>query len=213
MGAALAVLRYRGQLEVPLRPYGKQQLDDALARGNGQPDPRVLVIGALGRCGRGARAALSTAGIEPTCWDLTETRDLDRDALLRHDILVNTVLAHEPIPPFLTHADLDRPDRGLSLICDVTCDVTSPCNALPIYERVTSWPEPVVRLRGGDRPVEMIAIDNLPSLLPLEASMAFSAELTPHLLTIEERPATWRRCEEAYREAGQRGTERSYADV
>ena len=33
----------------------------------------------------------------------------------------------------------------------------------------------------------MIAIDNLPSLLPREASEGFSADLTPHLLGLAER--------------------------
>jgi len=214
VGAALSVLRFRGRLEVPLRPSGKDELDAALVPRPGDRTPRVLVIGALGRCGRGARAALAAAGIEPTRWDVEETRELDRAALLDHDILVNTVLAHEPIPPFLTHGDLDRTDRRLSLICDVTCDVTSQCNALPIYGRVTSWPEPVLRLRGADRPLDLIAIDNLPSLLPLEASVAFSAELTPHLLMIEQRPAVWRRCVDAFRDASrQAGIDRSYADA
>ncbi len=214
VGAALSVLRFRGRLDVPLRPSRKEELDAALVPLAGDPTPRVLVIGALGRCGRGARAALATAGIDPTAWDVDETRTLDRATLLDHDILINTVLAQEPIPPFLTHADLDQPDRRLSLICDVTCDVTSQCNALPVYDRVTAWPEPVLRLRGGDRPLDIIAIDNLPSLLPLEASMAFSAELTPHLLLLEERPAGWLRCVEAFRDAcRQAGTERLSADA
>lgn len=203
VGAALAVLRFRGDLDVPLHPYAKSTLDGALARSR-ERQPRVLVIGANGRCGRGARAALAAAGIEPTCWDVEETRDLDRAALLEHDILVNTVLAREPIPPFLTHDDLDDPARRLSLVCDVTCDVTSACNALPIYERVTSWPEPVVRLRGEPRPLDLIAIDNLPSLLPREASVAFSAELTPYLLMLENPDSPWAACVEAFRD-GTRG--------
>ncbi len=35
-------------------------------------------------------------------------------------------------------------------------------------------------------PLEVIAIDNLPSLLPREASEGFSADLTPHLLGLAE---------------------------
>jgi saccharopine dehydrogenase (NAD+, L-lysine-forming) len=166
------------------------------------------VIGADGRCGQGARAALTVAGITPTRWDMAETRELDRAALLDHDVLVNTVLVHEPIPPFLTHAQLDA-DRRLSLICDVTCDVTSQCNTLPIYERVTAWPDPVLRLRGGEQPLDLIAIDNLPSLLPREASTAFSAQLTPLLAQLDEPAEVWRRAEDHFR----RATERSTANV
>jgi saccharopine dehydrogenase (NAD+, L-lysine-forming) len=201
VGAALSVLRSRGRLGVPLQPYEKGALDAALAARAGDAGPRVLVIGANGRCGRGARAALAAAGLAPTCWDVEETRVLDRAALLGHDVLVNTVLVHEPIPPFLTHADIDAGDRRLSLICDVTCDVTSECNALPIYERVTSWPDPVLRLRGDERPLDLIAIDNLPSLLPREASMTFSAELTPLLARLDEPAAPWRRAAQRFRQA------------
>ncbi|WP_027343292.1 saccharopine dehydrogenase [Hamadaea tsunoensis] len=195
VGAALAVLQSRGELTVPLAPRSQAELDAELARGAAGPQPRVLVIGALGRCGQGARAALEVAGITPTGWDVAETRDLDKAALLAHDVLVNTVLTTRPVPPFVTPEDLDTGPR-LSLICDVTCDVTSALNVLPIYTSVTSWPEPVRRLREG---VDLIAIDNLPSLLPAEASVAFSGELTEQLLSLGN--PVWDRCEAVYRKA------------
>jgi saccharopine dehydrogenase (NAD+, L-lysine-forming) len=204
VGAALAVLRFRGRLPVPLRPTTRVDLDRQLRPRPGDEPARALVIGALGRCGRGARDAFAAAGITPTCWDQEETRHLDRDALIDHDILLNAVLSTRPVPPMLTHDELDRPDRRLSVICDVTCDVTSACNVLPIYDRVTSWPEPVVELRSGQRPVRLIAIDNLPSLLPHEASVAFSAELTPHLASLGTDAPTWRRCLDDFRRACQR---------
>ncbi|GID91277.1 saccharopine dehydrogenase [Amorphoplanes digitatis] len=199
LGAALTILRHRGRLTTPLHPYTKDELAAALAPRPGDPVPRVLVIGAQGRCGQGAQDALAAAGLGATCWDLAETRALDKAALLDHDVLINTVLVHEPVPPFVTHLDLDSP-RRLSLICDVTCDVTSDCNTLPIYQRVTSWPEPVVRLRGGEQPLDLIAIDNLPSLLPAEASIAFSAQLTPLLARLDD-PAdpVWERAAGEFR--------------
>lgn len=213
VGAALAVLRHRGALSAPLVPRSKDALDEELRRGADadadRPDgpPRALVIGALGRCGQGARDALAVAGLTPTCWDLAETRDLDRAALLGHDILVNAVLSTRPIPPFLTLADLDDPRRALSVVADVTCDVGSECNVLPIYRQVTSWQEPVERLRAaGHSPgrgpaLDLIAIDNLPSLLPKESSIAFSAELTPHLATLGGDAAAWQRCLHTFHES------------
>jgi saccharopine dehydrogenase (NAD+, L-lysine-forming) len=139
--------------------------------------------------------------VTATGWDIDETRHIDRSALLDHDILVNTVLTTRPVGPFLTHRDLDDPSRRLSVICDVTCDVTSDCNVLPIYERVTSWTDPVLRLRRGDRPLDLIAIDNLPSLLPKEASMAFSTDLTPLMSRFSESDPIWRRCRDVFDEA------------
>ncbi|WP_405728109.1 saccharopine dehydrogenase [Streptomyces sp. NBC_00028] len=181
LGAALAVLQHRGRLATPLTPTSKKELDETLRPAAGDPDFTALVIGALGRSGRGARVALRAAGVEPTAWDLDETRDLDRPALLAHDLMVNCVLATTPIPPFVREEDLDDPARRLRTLSDVTCDVGSPLNVLPVYDRTTEWTEPVRRLRK-EPPLDLIAIDNLPSLLPKESSEDFSASLLPLLL-------------------------------
>ncbi|MGW0823255.1 saccharopine dehydrogenase [Streptomyces sp. NPDC002845] len=198
MGAALAVLHHRGVLGTPLTPTSKEELEAELRASRGEMS--ALVIGALGRSGRGARVALGEAGVEPTCWDLAETRDLDRGALLDHELMVNTVLTTSPVPPFLTDKDLDGPDRRLRTLADVTVDVGSPMNVLPVYDTTTDWDHPVRRLRERP-PLDLIAIDNLPSLLPREASTDFSAALLPQLLDFET-GGPWGRCLERFHEAG-----------
>ncbi|WP_405775359.1 saccharopine dehydrogenase [Streptomyces sp. NBC_00859] len=195
VGAALAVLHRRRRLETPLRPTDLGTLDALLTEPG--TTGSALVVGALGRSGRGACDALERAGFTPTRWDMAETADLDRAALLDHDILVNTVLMSRPAPPFLTGQDLDGP-RRLSLVADVTCDVTSACNVLPVYTELTDWERPVRRLRDGDRPADLVAIDNLPSLLPVEASRAFSAELRPLLAGLSGADPVWARCRDAF---------------
>lgn len=192
VGAALAVLHARKRLVTPLTPVALADLEAALASGDATDIGRVIVVGALGRCGSGARAALAAAGITPTCWDIEETRRLDRAALLDHDIMVNAVYSSGPVTPFLTGGDIADQNRRLRTVVDVSCDVGSPHSVLPIYDSVTDWHEPVRRLRGGDTPLDLIAIDNLPSLLPREASVRFSADLTPHLLDLNSEP--WSRC-------------------
>ncbi|GGW94966.1 saccharopine dehydrogenase [Streptomyces lomondensis] len=199
LGAALAVLQHRGRLRAPLVPTTKDALDETLKPAADDADFTGLVIGALGRSGRGARAAFATAGADPTCWDLAETRDLDRRALLAHDVMVNAVLATSPVPPFLREQDLDTPGRRLRTLCDVTCDVGSPLNVLPVYDDTTDWDEPVRRLRE-EPPLDLIAIDNLPSLLPLESSADFSAALLPHLLDFGV-SGPWGRCLDRFRQA------------
>ncbi|GAA3822998.1 saccharopine dehydrogenase [Streptomyces phyllanthi] len=199
MGAALAVLHHRGALDAPLQPTTKEAVEARLRASEGELT--ALVIGALGRCGRGARVALLEAGIEPTCWDLAETRDLDRRALLDHELMVNTVLTTTPVPPFLTDKDLDEPDRRLRTLADVTVDVGSPMNVLPVYDTTTGWDHPVRRLR--ERPVlDLIAIDNLPSLLPEEASNDFSAALVLQLLDFGV-TGPWGRCLDRFTDACQ----------
>jgi saccharopine dehydrogenase (NAD+, L-lysine-forming) len=193
IGAALAVLQARGVLPVPVTPWTRAELDEMIAASaNGL---RALVTGALGRSGRGACDALVVAGIAPTRWDRSDTKVLDHAALLDHDILVNGVLVNEPTPPFVTRDLLAGPHR-LSVVADVTVDVTSSLNVLPIYDEVTTWDEPVRPASG----VDLIAIDNLPSLLPVEASTTFSAELTPQLHSLDA-GEPWQRCLRWFTEA------------
>ncbi|MFG2456725.1 saccharopine dehydrogenase [Streptomyces sp. NPDC048523] len=199
LGAALAVLQHRGRLSAPLTPTSREELEEVLRPVAGDEEFTALVIGALGRSGQGARVALRAAGVEPTCWDLEETRDLDRAALLAHDVLVNCVLATTPVPPFVREADLDDPARRLRTLSDVTCDVGSPLNVLPVYDRVTEWAEPVRRLHK-EPPLDLIAIDNLPSLLPEESSVGFSESLLP-LLPAFGAGGPWGRCLDRFHQA------------
>ncbi|MFH8281591.1 saccharopine dehydrogenase [Streptomyces antibioticus] len=198
LGAALAVLQERDRLTAPLLPTGKDELDALLRPAPGDAEFTALVVGALGRSGRGARAAFATAGVEPTGWDLAETGDLDRRALLDHDVLVNCVLATTPVPPFVRPTDLADPARRLRTVSDVTCDVGSPLNVLPVYDRTTEWTDPVRRLTD-EPPLDLIAIDNLPSLLPRESATDFSRDLLPALLDFDGAP--WDRCLERFRQA------------
>lgn len=196
VGAALAVLQHAGTLDPPLRPGSREELDRRLAEvAAGQP--RTLVLGALGRSGTGARDALETAGVPVTGWDVAETRQLDRAAMLDHQVLVNTVLTTQPTRPYLTVEDLAEPHR-LSVLCDVTNDVGSPYNLFPLYTETTSWQEPVLQVPGTD--LALIAIDNLPSLLPREASTSFSAELVDPVAGLRTDSAPWRRCLALFRE-------------
>ncbi|MFE4619304.1 saccharopine dehydrogenase [Streptomyces sp. NPDC056747] len=200
-GAALAVLHRRGLLTAPLASLSQSELDVRLRQSPAGESLTAVVIGAYGRGGRGACDALRTAGVEPSRWNSAETRALDRDALLAHDILVNAIGTDHPVAPFLTKAALDDPRRRLSVIGDVTCDVGSDLNALPVYDRVTDWAHPVERLRRRPRPLDVIAIDNLPSLLPAEASRAYSADLWPLLLALREGSPVWERCLHDFRRA------------
>jgi len=198
VGAALAALEHRGHLEPDMKRRSKEDLDALLREGGaGDDGARALVVGALGRSGRGACDALEVAGITVTRWDIAETANLDKEALLDHDILVNCVMVSSPAPPFVTGEDLDAPGRRLSVISDVTCDVTSDLNLLPVYDELTSWEEPARVLRPADpdgaRPqVRIVAIDNLPSLLPAEASATYAEDLLPTMLELPD-GAVWDR--------------------
>jgi saccharopine dehydrogenase (NAD+, L-lysine-forming) len=146
--------------------------------------PKVMVIGSAGRCGAGATELFRDLGVELTLWDLEETRAGGPfEEILEHDVLVNCVFVSKPIPPFLTPEFLNR-SRRLSIICDVSCDPSGDLNPLPVYNNCTTFADPLQRIAEGDPPLDLIAIDHLPSLLPKESSDDFSSQLLPYLLRL-----------------------------
>ncbi len=214
VGASLALLQAQGALAGPLVPMGRAELDRSVRASSSAPGS-ALVIGARGRSGRGAVDALVGAGWDVTKWGFVDTTDLDKDVLLSHELLVNCVVTHRPQEPFVTSDDIGAPGRRLRVIGDVTCDVTSAHNALPINTSVTTWAEPARRFgmpsaAGAPSlgrtaldamPLDVIAIDNLPSLLPLEASVSFSADFTPLLVDLAGRTGPFAAAQETFRAA------------
>lgn len=160
--------------------------------------PRVLVVGALGRSGSGACDLFTALGIEPTRWDMAETADLDREALLGHDILVSCVLMTGPGLVLVRPEDVGQ--GRLSMISDVACDPLSDFNPLPVYDAPTSWDQP---FNGLGETGWLTAIDNLPSLLPKEASEDFAAQLLPTLAAYPDGTA-WKNAKAAFGEARER---------
>ena len=157
---------------------------------------RVIVIGAKGRCGRGAEEFCRSLGIETTLWDLEETvQGGPFREILEHDIFLNCVLVQSAIPPFVTRQLLDK-TRRLSVIVDISCDPYGNHNPIPVYERCTTFVRPATRL--GNKPVlDLIAIDHLPSMLPKESSEDFSAQLLGALLELPD-GRTWQRALELF---------------
>ncbi|CCV00751.1 unnamed protein product [Malassezia sympodialis ATCC 42132] len=155
-------------------------------------DKRVtaLVIGALGRCGRGAIDCLEKSGLQPDeiqRWDIQETsaKSGPYQEIIDSDLFINCIYLSKKIPPFLDRASLERAgeSRRLGMIVDVSCDTTNPNNPIPVYSINTTFERPTVRVDGFDR-LEVISIDHLPTLLPREASEAFSNDLLPSLLQL-----------------------------
>lgn len=142
--------------------------------------PRIIIIGALGRCGTGARDLLSECGLESTNWDLEETKKGGPfTEILEHDIFVNAALIFKKINPFITKDLVQNKDSQLKVISDVSCDPTSDLNTIPIYDEITSWEKPTRAVENSN--LKIIAVDNLPSVLPRESSEDFADQLLPHL--------------------------------
>ncbi|KAJ9142150.1 Saccharopine dehydrogenase [Pleurostoma richardsiae] len=154
--------------------------------------PQVIVIGALGRCGRGAVDMAVKAGVPEDRilkWDMEETKKGGPfKEITDSDIFVNCIYLSHKIPHFLNKESINVPDRKLSVVCDVSSDYTSPYSPVPIYNIATTFDKPTVPVEGlkSDPPVQVISIDHLPSLLPREASEAFSNDLLPSLLELKD---------------------------
>lgn len=110
--------------------------------------PRVLVIGALGRCGRGAVDLCIKAGIADENiirWDMAETaKGGPFMEIIESDIFVNCIYLSSPIPPFIDAKSLASPSRKLAVVVDVSCDTTNPHNPIPIYSINTTFDKPTV---------------------------------------------------------------------
>ncbi|MCK0071168.1 saccharopine dehydrogenase [Kordiimonas laminariae] len=192
MGAALALMQWYDRkarrsstIAKELQPFNCADTLDGIIRNlktEGEA-PKALVIGAAGRSGKGAAEILERHGIAVTKWGRKETADLDRSVLLEHDILVNCSFVADMIPPFLRKEDLVE-GMKLQVISDVSCDPFSEFNPLPLYEAPTPWDVPFVTVENGSASLDLIAIDNLPSLLPKEASDEFAGLLLPYLKTL-----------------------------
>ncbi|PUU80085.1 hypothetical protein B9Z19DRAFT_1080283 [Tuber borchii] len=167
--------------------------------------PRVLVIGALGRCGKGAVDLALKVGIPAgnvLQWDMAETaKGGPFVEIVESDIFINCIYLSQPIPPFIDTESLENPNRKLSVVVDVSCDTTNPHNPVPIYSINTTFDKPTVPVPvNGGPPLSVISIDHLPTLLPREASEAFSNDLLPSLLSLKDRESTrvWQEAEKLF---------------
>ncbi|MCP5086808.1 MAG: saccharopine dehydrogenase [Rhodobacteraceae bacterium] len=177
----------------------QSDLDGALA--NGAERPTAIVIGALGRVGSGASDCLTTLGLPLTKWDMAETAHGGPfPEILEHTIFVNCILAQPGVPVFVPKSALSAA-RRLSVVADVACDPNSNYNPVPIYNRSTTFADPVIRVAKGDPPLDVMAIDNLPSMLPVESSEDYAAQLLPSLLTLGDlETGVWGRAKRVFDE-------------
>ncbi len=187
-GAALTLMAWAAQQSggrlgaVSTYPGKGALLADLTAR-LGTARPRALVIGALGRVGTGAADLCTAVGVPVTRWDMAETAQGGPfPEVLAHEVFLNCILARPGCPVFVP-ADTPAQPRALTAIGDIACDPTSDFSPVKVYDRATDWAAPVIRVAGAP-PLDVMAIDNLPSLLPVESSQDYAAQLLPALLAL-----------------------------
>jgi len=192
-GAAVSLMAWAAQKQgstcPPVSAYPDKDalLQDLAGRldDTGQPRPTAIVIGALGRVGTGAADLCEAMNVQTTRWDMAETASGGPfPKILRHDIFLNCIFARPGTPVFVPQSALTT-ERSLSVIGDVACDPDSDYNPVPVYNEATTWDAPATRVHDTP-PLDVMAIDNLPSLLPLESSHDYAGQLLPSLLTLDD---------------------------
>ncbi len=206
-GAAAGLMAWlaqtRGKTAKPITSYpGKAtliaELKADITAANEHPD--ALVIGALGRVGTGACDLFSALDISVTKWDMAETASGGPFPEIRdHTLFLNCILANPDTPLFFGPDDIAK-DRKLRVITDISCDPTSSYNPVPVYGDVTSFDAPALRV-AENPPLDVVAIDNLPSMLPLESSQDYASQLLPLLLGFtSDEDGTWARAKAVFEE-------------
>lgn len=192
-GAAISLMAWiaqqRGELCGPVSTYGSAHaLQEALTAqliATGPAQPRVIIIGALGRVGTGAQDFCDALGLETTRWDMAETAlGGPFPEILSHEIFLNCILASPGVPVFVPNSS-KAAARALCVIGDIACDPTSDFSPIKVYDAATEWAAPARRVHA-EPPLDVMAIDNLPSLLPVESAQDYAGQLLPSLQSLPQ---------------------------
>jgi saccharopine dehydrogenase (NAD+, L-lysine-forming) len=131
----------------------------------------IGIIGVNGRSGRGSRFLLEKLGISNIHG---YSRASDKGPLKQHNIIINCIkLSSEDNNVFISDETVNHFDK-LAVIVDVSCDINAKNNPIRLNYQSTTFEEPVYKINDK---LDIIAIDNLPSLLPKDSSEEFSAKL------------------------------------
>lgn len=151
VGAFLGIKAFGTDLG-PLRPTSLTELAAC------QPITASIGIVGAGRTSKGVQRILDSLGLPYT---VLKRGHIDPT---QFDIFFNCICLS---PDYKEKWALDSAKP--LLIVDISCDASKPNSPLPPIR--TTWSEPVYR--SGN--LSVIAIDNLPSLIPRESSMDFSS--------------------------------------
>jgi len=137
----------------------------------------IAIIGPNGRCGRGVREILDMFGLKYQTFDRRETKN----ELLKFDILFNCILLDPALDKCWIGADdVNMCTNKPVVLVDISCDVSKTNHPFrELYQETTSWQKPV--LSAGPF-FDVIALDNLPALLPKDSSDHFSSKFADILL-------------------------------
>jgi saccharopine dehydrogenase (NAD+, L-lysine-forming) len=148
---------------------------------------RIAIVGPSGNCGSGVKSVLDKFSLKYESFDKTA----DKSGLHKYDIVYNCITLQTDSKEiwFSENTAFENP----IVITDISCDSSKDNNPISIYKTDTTWENPVF---SYNKNVDIIAISNLPSLLPKESSKFFSNKCVEFLLDMES--AVWKKAEQIY---------------
>jgi len=175
VGAALGLIYFQNGFLSKLTPWNSYEDMLSAIPSEFSALPKVAILGPNGRCGKGVRKLLDRVSIPYT----PIYRETEKHELNQFDIVFNCILLDPRSTEIWMDENTEFPNP--CILVDISCDPTKPNNPFRIYDHATTWSEPVFRPNGKN--TSIIAIDNLPSLLPKESSEYFSDRLTSLFIT------------------------------
>lgn len=141
--------------------------------------PRILIVGANGRCGQGTNSLVKNLDMSCTNLGREETQDIDyaTSVLAKHDIIINCVSTnHDNKQPLVSYETIKLLQDN-TIIFDLTCEPYATHNPIEIYSKVTTFSDPFKEIILDNKTIYLSAIDHVPSYLPKESSNLFSSQL------------------------------------
>jgi len=167
-GMYLGLLQYADSGVRELAPTTASEIHDVLREYKAKP--KITICGARGRCGRGCLELLKLVDIIPHICEKGDPIPEDTE------IFINAIyLSPDSTAVFFDDVSIVNYKR-LRVIVDISCDIHAKNNPIRLNYS-NCW------LTKYTDNIDIICIDNLPSLLPTDSSEEFSKKLTELFLS------------------------------
>ena len=180
-GMYLGLLQYADRGARELAPTTASEIRNILREYGAKP--KITICGARGRCGSGCLELLKLVDISPHICEKGERIPEDTE------IFINAIyLSPDSTAVFFDEVSIANYER-LRVIVDISCDIHAKNNPIRL-----DYPNPKGWLTKYTDNIDIICIDNLPSLLSKDSSEEFSKKLTELFLSgaIDEFMKTFR---------------------
>jgi saccharopine dehydrogenase (NAD+, L-lysine-forming) len=168
VGGILGIKQFYGNLNIKPWNSFNNMVNECSKIYNKNNIPKIGIIGYKGKCGQGVCDILDNFGILYIKIDKLNSNMIEKMDI---DILYNCICLKDDYNEIWFDENTKYHKR--LIIIDISCDASKVNNPIKIYNQCTTNENPVYKYNN----FEIIAISNLPSLLPYDSSDYFSDKL------------------------------------